>query len=79
MKSRDLRQVKSNDWPIIISTILAASNTLVSYNNNGCARFSYFKNFHGYTLEEGELKFKDKIYVMGVNKNVQLNLSSMFK
>jgi len=70
---------KEYDWSRILSTILATTKTIVSSKNQQFARISYFKNFKDYTLEVSVVRYENFIYVQGVNKNVQLSLSTMFK
>ena len=77
MKSKYL--TNNQDWFSIVSTILSAKKAIVAKkNNSGYTKLSYFKNFQKFTLEVSVIKYSNNLYVVGVNKNAQLELSSMY-
>lgn len=79
-KSRTLK-ISENEriWLVVLSTILSSTKTLVSQKNAFFSRISYLKRFSGYTLEVNVLRSGNNMYVLGVNKNVQLELPAVLK
>ena len=84
IKSRTLLEKSTQlDWSSIVATILSTSKTLVVSKRFGKIpaelpkKIVYFKNFQNFTLEVSTMQYDNSMYVMGVNKNVQLNLSAM--
>ena len=66
-------------WPEIVATILSTTKTFVGSRNLLYTRLTYLKNFSSYTLEVNVVRYEGKLYVVGVSKNEQIKLSSMFK
>lgn len=66
-------------WPEIVATILSTTKTLVGSKNSFYTKLTYLKNFSSYTLEVNVVRYEGKLYVVGVSKNEQIKLSSMFK
>ncbi|MBT4824796.1 hypothetical protein HN695_03990 [Candidatus Woesearchaeota archaeon] len=84
IKSRTLLDKSTQlDWSSIVATILSTSKTLVVSKRFGKIetqlpkKVVYFKIFPKFTLEVSTMQYEKSLYVMGVNKNVQLNLSTM--
>jgi hypothetical protein len=66
------------DWFSIVSTILASNKSInASKKSLAYTKLSFFKNFTDFTLEVSVIRFENTLYVTGVNKNAQLELSAM--